>query len=133
MIRTFGVRCCEPELVPPPTLTLVPIELEDIATALVVVLRELGIRPTVFEVSGSLGAMVPLSGAECEDSPETVLPLVVLVGGGGVSMELLLVPYTEVEEMIELDPPKLLLEEGVWVMLASDVGSGRAGGSIGIV
>lgn len=132
MTTAWGVFLGELEVVPLPTL--VPIELEGVTTVLLKALRELEVeRPTVYEVRCSLGAMVPLSGAEYEDSPETVFPLVVLVGDCVVFTELpvLLVPSTEVgETTIELDTPKLLLEEGVCVMLSSDVGCGRAGGTI---
>lgn len=131
MTTAWGVCRGEPEVAPPPTL--VPIELEGVTTVLLKVLIELEVeKPAVFEVRDSLGAMVPLSGAECEDSPETVFPLVVPDGSCGVFTALLLVPSTEVGEMIKLDPPKLLLEEGECVMLASDVWCGWAGGSSGI-
>lgn len=95
MTTAWGVFLGELEVVPLPTL--VPIELEGVTTVLLKALRELEVeKPTVYEVRGSLGAMVPLSGAEYEDSPETVFPLVVLVGDCVVFTELpvLLVPST---------------------------------------
>lgn len=87
MTTAWGVCRGELEVVPLPAL--VPIELEGATTVLLKVLRELEVeKPTVYEVRGSLGAMVPLSGAEYEDSPETVFPRVVLVGDCVVFTEL---------------------------------------------